>query len=163
MIDEAHLYRGAQGAEVAMLIRRLLNHLGVKQNRVRFILSSASLGDSKSLKEKGAQFGANLTGQDKDSFEVITGERSSLDNGTELSNSLGIETLKSTKNSAEEVTLDILEKLNWKFDTPLESKEFGIMLGERGVKFPIQLLKNIKCYFFSTILCTLESLDSQAI
>jgi ATP-dependent helicase YprA (DUF1998 family) len=131
VIDEAHLYRGAQGAEVAMLIRRLLNHLGVNQNRVRFILSSASLGNPKSLKEKGAEFGANLTGQDKDSFEVITGERSSLDNGTELSNSLGIETLKSTKNSAEEVTLDILEKLNWKFDTPLESKEFGIMLGER--------------------------------
>ena len=131
VIDEAHLYRGAQGAEVAMLIRRLLNRLGVNHDRVRFILSSASLGDSKNLKEKGAEFGANLTGQDKDSFEVITGERSSLDYGTELSNSLGIETLMSTKNSADEMIIDILEKLNWKFDTPIETKEFGRKLGER--------------------------------
>lgn len=154
VIDEAHLYRGAQGAEVAMLIRRLLNHLGVNQDRVRFILSSASLGDPKNLKEKGAEFGSNLTGQKKNSFEVITGERSSLDYGTELSNSLGIDTLTSTKNSTEEVTLDILEKLNWKFDTPLESKEFGIKLGER------LMTESLFRVLYSKITGTPESLNN---
>ncbi|MHB8397195.1 MAG: DEAD/DEAH box helicase [Thermoplasmataceae archaeon] len=131
VIDEAHLYRGAQGAEVAMLIRRLLNHLDINQDRVRFILSSASLGDPVSLKEKGAEFGSSLTGNSKHTFEVITGERFSLKSGSELSNNLGMESLTSKKNSADEVVLDILEILNWKFEDRPESKEFGKKLGER--------------------------------
>jgi len=42
VIDEAHLYKGAQGAEVALLIRRLLQRLGISRSRARFILTSAS-------------------------------------------------------------------------------------------------------------------------
>lgn len=85
VIDEAHLYRGAQGAEVAMLIRRLLNHLEIGQDRVRFILSSASLGSPLDIRIKGAKFGSDLTGSPQDSFEVITGTRLKL---PETSNSV---------------------------------------------------------------------------
>src|SRR5690606_32784558 len=43
VLDEAHLYQGAQGAEVALLLRRLASRLRVSRDRVRFILTSASL------------------------------------------------------------------------------------------------------------------------
>ena len=131
VIDEAHLYRGAQGAEVAMLIRRLLNHLEIKQNRVRFILSSASLGDPTKLKEKGAEFGSSLTGAEKHTFEVITGKRMLLDDESELSNNLGIDSLTSNKNDPDEVIDDILEKLKWELKFPQDSKEFGTRLSEK--------------------------------
>jgi ATP-dependent helicase YprA (DUF1998 family) len=37
VIDEAHMYRGSSGGEVALLIRRLLHKLKIKRNKVRFI------------------------------------------------------------------------------------------------------------------------------
>jgi ATP-dependent helicase YprA (DUF1998 family) len=44
VLDEAHMYRGASGAEVALLIRRLQARLGIPRERMRCILTSASLG-----------------------------------------------------------------------------------------------------------------------
>lgn len=134
VIDEAHLYRGAQGAEVAMLIRRLLNHLGIGQNKVRFILSSASLGDPKKLNEMGAVFGSSLTGAEKHTFEVITGERMQLESGTELSNNLGIKSLNSEKDDPDEVVHDIIEGLKWELRSSPESEEFGNKLSEKLIK-----------------------------
>lgn len=43
VLDEAHMYRGATGAEVGLLIRRLGARLGVSRDRIRCILTSASL------------------------------------------------------------------------------------------------------------------------
>src|SRR5206468_9273433 len=42
VVDEAHLYRGAAGAEVALLIRRLRMRLGIPPERVQVICTSAS-------------------------------------------------------------------------------------------------------------------------
>lgn len=131
VIDEAHLYRGAQGAEVAMLIRRLLNHLGIGQNRVRFILSSASLGDPKKLNDMGALFGSNLTGADRNTFNVITGERMPLDTSSHLFDNLDIESLTSVKDDAEEIVHDIIDSLNWELKFSPEGKDFGNKLGEK--------------------------------
>ena len=44
VLDEAHMYRGVGGAEVALLIRRLMSRLGISRDRLRCILTSASLG-----------------------------------------------------------------------------------------------------------------------
>ena len=44
VLDEAHMYRGVGGAEVGLLIRRLISRLGVTRDRVRCILTSASFG-----------------------------------------------------------------------------------------------------------------------
>lgn len=44
ILDEAHTYKGANGIEVSMLLRRLINLLSNKNN-CRFILTSATLGD----------------------------------------------------------------------------------------------------------------------
>lgn len=78
VLDEAHMYRGAGGAEVALLIRRLLARLDVTRERVRFILTSASLGQGTAAEAAIDEFARNLTGlprQSRRGFAVITGTR----------------------------------------------------------------------------------------
>lgn len=78
VLDEAHMYRGAGGAEVALLIRRLIARLGITRDRVRCILTSASLGEGPQALEDVRQFAKDLTGQSHDSsrdFKVITGTK----------------------------------------------------------------------------------------
>lgn len=78
VLDEAHMYRGAGGAEVALLIRRLLARLEVPRERVRFILTSASLGQGAAAEAAIEAFARNLTGlsrQSTRSFSVVTGTR----------------------------------------------------------------------------------------
>lgn len=71
VLDEAHLYRGAGGTEVALLVRRLVARLGVDLTRIRFILTSASLGTN----DEASAFSAALTGKLGSSFAVITSRR----------------------------------------------------------------------------------------
>lgn len=70
VVDEAHLYRGAAGAEVALLIRRLTSRLGIPSERLQVICTSASFSNP----EQAAVFAADLTGTDLDRFETITGD-----------------------------------------------------------------------------------------
>lgn len=62
VLDEAHMYRGAAGAEVALLLRRLQGRLDAKRDRFRYILTSASLGDSEEAKQGVLAFARDLTG-----------------------------------------------------------------------------------------------------
>jgi len=79
VLDEAHMYRGAKGAEVAFLLRRLLTRLGIidKPEKLGVICTSASLGgaDAGEAKETARRFAADLTGKDPAGFEVVFGER----------------------------------------------------------------------------------------
>ncbi len=76
VLDEAHLYQGAQGTEVALLLRRLVSRLRIPRERVRFILTSASLAAGAGAEEAIGQFAAQLTGADEGAhrFAVIRGE-----------------------------------------------------------------------------------------
>src|ERR1700677_1988323 len=69
VIDEAHLYKGAAGAEVALLMRRLRARLGIPADRMQVICTSASFND----KDYAKQFAAQLTGKDVSDFESIVG------------------------------------------------------------------------------------------
>ena len=69
VIDEAHLYRGAAGAEVALLIRRLRMRLGIPPERLQVICTSASFKDP----DYAVQFGAQLTGKDPADFRKVQG------------------------------------------------------------------------------------------
>lgn len=69
IIDEAHLYRGAGGAEVALLIRRLRARLGIPASRIQVVATSASFSDT----ENARAFAAQLTGKYVDDFQVIAG------------------------------------------------------------------------------------------
>ena len=70
VIDEAHLYRGAAGAEVALLIRRLRMRLGISPDRLQVICTSASFNDA----ECAVNFGAQLTGKDPADFRNVQGD-----------------------------------------------------------------------------------------
>ncbi|KKJ06797.1 DEAD/DEAH box helicase [Burkholderia gladioli] len=77
VLDEAHMYRGAGGTEVALLIRRLIARLGISRSRVRCILTSASLGESPDEIRNAEQFAVDLTGSSGEGglaqFQVIRG------------------------------------------------------------------------------------------
>ena len=72
VIDEAHVYRGAAGGEVALLFERMLHYLGVDRHQVQFILTTASLpsGELDSVQK----FASDLT-NNSEKFPVILGEK----------------------------------------------------------------------------------------
>lgn len=72
IIDEAHMYRGSSGGEVAFLIRRLFHRLGITRDKAQFILTTASM--PKDDKESVLTFAKQLTATDKD-FCYLIGEK----------------------------------------------------------------------------------------
>ena len=54
VLDELHYYRGAQGIDVSLLVRRLQFHLSLQQNitNIQYLGTSATLGDPKSEEVK---------------------------------------------------------------------------------------------------------------
>lgn len=81
IIDEAHMYRGSSGGEVALLIRRLLYKLGISRDRVQFILTTASMPD-KNMDDRCAvlDFARKLTAADNnEEFEYLKGEKESIE------------------------------------------------------------------------------------
>jgi ATP-dependent helicase YprA (DUF1998 family) len=73
ILDEAHLYRGAQGTEVAMLIRRLRNRLGLEPEQLQVICTSASFSNA----EAARRFAADLAGKPVSGFTVLSGTKKS--------------------------------------------------------------------------------------
>lgn len=71
ILDEAHLYRGANGTEVAYLVRRLLDRLGLPASRVVFIATSASFSNQQAAET----FVAGLTGLDAAAITSISGNK----------------------------------------------------------------------------------------
>lgn len=71
ILDEAHLYRGANGTEVAYLIRRLLDRLKLPLSRVVFIATSASFSDAEAAK----RFVARLSGLMPGAIKTLSGEK----------------------------------------------------------------------------------------
>lgn len=70
IIDEAHLYRGAAGAEVALLLRRLRSRLGIDPARLQVITTSASFASP----EYARDFAAQLSGKDVADFRTVVGQ-----------------------------------------------------------------------------------------
>ncbi|GHU55255.1 hypothetical protein AGMMS49975_16810 [Clostridia bacterium] len=74
IIDEAHMYRGASGGEVALLLRRLFHRLGIGRDKVQFILTTASMPNDNSDDKNAVNIFAKLfTASDADSFHYIFG------------------------------------------------------------------------------------------
>lgn len=71
VLDEAHLYRGAQGTEVAMLIRRLRHRLELSPGQFQVITTSASFEDG----DQAKKFAAGLTGTDSSRFRWLEGTK----------------------------------------------------------------------------------------
>lgn len=79
VLDEAHMYTGARGSEVAYLLRRLYDRLGLTHNKTRCIATSASLGEGEGSDVAVRRFASRLFGAPSERFEVIRAETESLD------------------------------------------------------------------------------------
>lgn len=77
VIDEAHTYTGAGAAELAMLLRRVLDAFHVKSpNDIRFATSSATIGNAETYEQKNEaiiRFIQNITGSTR--VKAIDGKR----------------------------------------------------------------------------------------
>ena len=70
VIDETHTFKGSAGAELALLLRRVLNACGKTPDEIRFATSSATIGNSDDgLK----QFITDITGQSD--VKIVKGAR----------------------------------------------------------------------------------------
>ena len=80
IIDEAHMYKGAAGGEVALLIRRLLHRLCIGRDKVQFILTTASMPNTSVEDRQYVQrFAEDLTSTSSfDNFSFLTGEREEI-------------------------------------------------------------------------------------
>lgn len=80
VIDEAHMYKGSSGGEVALLIRRVFHKLGITRDRVQFILTTASMPDAgPDDREAVMKFANELTAADTEvDFCYLTGEREEI-------------------------------------------------------------------------------------
>lgn len=79
VIDEAHMYKGASGGEVALLLRRLFHKLGISRERVQFILTTASMPDANEQDQNAvSEFAGRLTASKGEGFCYLTGSRKVL-------------------------------------------------------------------------------------
>lgn len=76
VLDEAHTYVGSQAAEAALLIRRVLLAFGVTPDQVRFVATSATIGDPEGeAGQKLRQFLAEVAGVSVDRVHLVAGQR----------------------------------------------------------------------------------------
>jgi len=71
VLDEAHLYRGASGTEVSLLLRRLRDRLDIPPERFQVICATASF-ESES---DAPAFASKLAGVPVELFDTITGDK----------------------------------------------------------------------------------------
>lgn len=140
VLDEAHLYRGAGGAEVALLIRRLQARLGIKRDQMRCILTSASLGRTETEQAKNAvyKFAEDLTGVTEESgtkFQLVTGEEEKLlyrcPGNTQEGEAYSNFNLRAFQHfafepeAAIEAVRDLGKKLGWKYEPDLSKDDLA--------------------------------------
>jgi hypothetical protein len=142
ILDEAHLYRGANGTEVAYLVRRMLDRLGLPSSRVAFIATSASFSNAEAAKD----FVSRLSGLDASAIKTLTGKKRSYEpsgNGSpELAKALAAVPLTALHSSSltdrSEVLVPLTRVLKHATGTPVsvrrtDSSPQDIIVAVRGL------------------------------
>lgn len=76
VLDEAHCYMGSQAAELSLLLRRVQMAFGVTPDTVRFVATSATIGDPDGpAGQELKRFLADVAGIAVSQVSLITGER----------------------------------------------------------------------------------------
>ena len=85
VLDEAHMYRGSSGGEIALLLERLFSRVGIGLEKVQFILTTASMP----LEEKEAidSFYMGLTGK-PNNYTFLTGSKEDIPKEIKISTSI---------------------------------------------------------------------------
>lgn len=79
ILDEAHGYVGSAAAEVALLLRRVLLAFGVRAQDVRFVATSATIGERRDVTDELRRFLRDLSGADERVVQVVLGARDTID------------------------------------------------------------------------------------
>ena len=76
VLDEAHMYRGSSGGEIALLLDRLFSRLGISLDKVQFILTTASMpsDDNAAISD----FFNGLTGKDYAESVALFGDKDEI-------------------------------------------------------------------------------------
>lgn len=75
VLDEAHTHIGSQAAEMALLLRRVMVGFKVRPEEVRFVATSATMGEGAGSAERLRAFLADVAGIDPKQVVVVTGRR----------------------------------------------------------------------------------------
>ena len=79
VLDEAHMYAGASGGEVALLIRRLFSKLGITHKKIQFIMTSASMpNETQADHEYVTRFAEDISGCKFNTFSFLFGNKQLL-------------------------------------------------------------------------------------
>ena len=126
VIDEAHMYRGSSGGEVALLIRRVLHKLGIGRDRVQFILTSASVPFDDSPIYK---FACELSAQNEkdNNFKIIRGQEEPIElSATEVNakvlSDFDIDSLQGDWTTKKNAISDFAKRLQIKVDCDFEDE-----------------------------------------
>lgn len=107
VLDEAHMYRGSAGGEIALLLERLFYRLDISVDRVQFILTTASMPQDDQMAIN--DFYSGLTGKSCTSCEFLFGSKEEISDEQEIKTD--IETLVSIGSNqvqGEDITKRIL-------------------------------------------------------
>lgn len=82
VLDEAHMYRGSAGGEIAFLLKRLFSRLEISIDRVQFIFTTASMPQEEQKAINA--FYSGLTGKDSSACEFLFGSKEELPKESEV-------------------------------------------------------------------------------
>lgn len=75
ILDEAHSYTGSKAAEIALLLRRVLLACGVTPQDVRFVATSATIGEGADVTEELRRFLRDVSGVAPERAHIVFGNR----------------------------------------------------------------------------------------
>lgn len=124
VVDELHSYRGTQGTEVALVVRNLLQRLGLEpdSSQLRCLATSASLDG-----EKGKDYLEQFFGVSKDTFNVISGKQISVDYDLPISPEIINQAVSAYKANDKDVLRDIEDKNNLRYSIAKAAANAGVI------------------------------------
>jgi ATP-dependent helicase YprA (DUF1998 family) len=120
VLDEAHMYRGSAGGEIALLLERLFYRLDISTNKVQFILTTASMPKDEELAVKS--FYGGLTGKNSSLCDFIIGRKEELLAEQEVkTNATALASIGSGQVQGDEIRKRIIDFALSVFNTTLPS------------------------------------------
>jgi ATP-dependent helicase YprA (DUF1998 family) len=120
VLDEAHMYRGSAGGEIAFLLERLYYRLGISTNKVQYILTTASMPQDE--KSSINNFYCGLTGKNHSECDFLFGTKEKISDEQEIkTNAEALASIGSEQVQGEKITKRITDFAWSVFKTELPS------------------------------------------
>jgi len=120
VLDEAHMYRGSAGGEIALLLERLFYRLGISADKVQFILTTASMPQNEQTAIN--DFYSGLTGKPASSCDFLFGSKEEIPDEQEIRTDIdALSSIGSDQVQGDEITKRILDFASSVFKTALPS------------------------------------------